>query len=182
MAAFVTLTCPSCGGKLQITPDLDRFACAHCGNEHIVRRSGGVISLAPLTQEIRQIRTGVDKTAAELAVARLTKEIADLECGIEQLEEAVSVEFDYRLKTVHDPLFVGIPLVGALIGSLTSGFVGVMLGVMAGLGLAAVVYMVLKRRYLAQMEARLAAQIEPLTDRIASRRDLLAKNRHIAES
>jgi len=44
---FVTLTCPSCGGKLQITQDIDHFACAHCGTEHTVRRSGGTISLAP---------------------------------------------------------------------------------------------------------------------------------------
>jgi predicted RNA-binding Zn-ribbon protein involved in translation (DUF1610 family) len=36
MSDFVTLTCPNCGGKLQITPDINRFACTHCGNEHIV--------------------------------------------------------------------------------------------------------------------------------------------------
>ncbi|MFL7795121.1 MAG: hypothetical protein AB8I69_23480 [Anaerolineae bacterium] len=27
----ITLTCPSCGGKLQVTNDIDRFACTHCG-------------------------------------------------------------------------------------------------------------------------------------------------------
>lgn len=75
MSDFITLSCPSCGGKLQITPDLDRFACTHCGTEHIVRRGTGVISLAPVVEGLRQVQTGVDKTAAELAIVRLTQEI-----------------------------------------------------------------------------------------------------------
>lgn len=37
MPDFVTLSCPTCGGQLQITKDIERFACGHCGNEHIVR-------------------------------------------------------------------------------------------------------------------------------------------------
>ena len=41
MADFVTLSCPSCGGKLEVTRDIERFACAHCGREHIVKRTGG---------------------------------------------------------------------------------------------------------------------------------------------
>ena len=79
MSDYVTLSCPSCGGKLEITSHIDRFACAHCGTEHIVRRSGGLVSLAPVTEEIRRVRTGVDRTAAELAMARLMKEIETLE-------------------------------------------------------------------------------------------------------
>ncbi len=30
MADFVSLTCPSCNGKLQIGKDLERFACGCC--------------------------------------------------------------------------------------------------------------------------------------------------------
>jgi hypothetical protein len=78
MADFVTLSCPTCGGKLQVTPDLDRFACAHCGNEHVVRRGGGIVSLAPVVEGIDKVRVGVDKTASELAIRRLKEEIADL--------------------------------------------------------------------------------------------------------
>jgi ribosomal protein S27E len=48
MPDFITLSCPSCGHKLQITDDIDRFACAECGNEHIVIRSGGVVALKPV--------------------------------------------------------------------------------------------------------------------------------------
>ena len=75
MEDFVTLTCPNCGGKLEITNDIERFACAFCGQEHIVKRGGGIISLKPIANDVRGIKIGVDKTAAELAIVRLTKEI-----------------------------------------------------------------------------------------------------------
>ncbi len=76
---FITLACPSCGGKLEITNDIERFACAHCGREHIVKRSGGTVSLAPIVDSLKKVETGVDKTAAELALARLQREIDDLD-------------------------------------------------------------------------------------------------------
>jgi predicted RNA-binding Zn-ribbon protein involved in translation (DUF1610 family) len=78
MTDFVTLTCPSCGGKLNITSDIERFACAHCGQEHLVRRGEGVVSLSPVVAEMKGVRAGVDKTASELALSRLEKEIHDL--------------------------------------------------------------------------------------------------------
>jgi hypothetical protein len=83
MPDFITLTCPTCGGKLKVTDQIHLLACAHCGNEHFVHRDGGAIYLAPLAQDVRHIRVGVDKTAAELAVARLTKEVADLDAAME---------------------------------------------------------------------------------------------------
>jgi ribosomal protein S27AE len=78
MPVFVTLTCPSCGGKLEITPEIDRFACGHCGNEHIVRRGGGIISIVPVVEGLREVRAGVDRTASELAIIRLKQELAEL--------------------------------------------------------------------------------------------------------
>jgi DNA-directed RNA polymerase subunit RPC12/RpoP len=76
---LVTLSCPSCGAKLEITPTLNRFACAYCGQEHIVNRTVGTISLSPVVEAIHQVKTGVDKTAAELAIVRLQKEIYALQ-------------------------------------------------------------------------------------------------------
>jgi DNA-directed RNA polymerase subunit RPC12/RpoP len=78
MPDFVTLTCPKCGGKLQITPDLDRFACAHCGNEHLVKRAQGVVALQPLTESLGGLRRATDRTASEMALRRLADELADL--------------------------------------------------------------------------------------------------------
>ena len=78
MSDFITLSCPSCGAKLEITQDIDRFACSNCGREHIVQRSGGIVSLSPVVDAINQVKSGVDKTAAELALTRLPREIAIL--------------------------------------------------------------------------------------------------------
>jgi len=79
MNDFITLTCPSCGGKLEITEDIQQFACAHCGTEHRVNRSTSIVTLSPLVASIKKVQTGVDKTASELAIKRLKDEIATLE-------------------------------------------------------------------------------------------------------
>jgi hypothetical protein len=86
MPDFVTLTCPSCGGKLEITNDIDRFACGHCGAEHIVRRSGGTVALAPVVAGLAKVQSGVDKTASELAIVRLTAEIKQLETKLGEMK------------------------------------------------------------------------------------------------
>jgi len=78
MADFVTLTCPNCGGKLEITNDIERFACSYCGTEHVVRRSGGVVSLIAIVDGLKGVKTGVDKTASELAIKRLEGELNNL--------------------------------------------------------------------------------------------------------
>ena len=84
MTDFIPLTCPSCGGKLEITEDIQQFACAHCGIEYLINRSTSVISLTPLVREIRKVQSGVDKTASELAIMRLKKEITFLENEFEE--------------------------------------------------------------------------------------------------
>lgn len=94
MPDFVTLTCPSCSGKLEITNDVDRFACAHCGNEHIVRRSGGIVSLTPAIKTLKQVQASVDKTASELAIQRLEREINDLADEAMRERHRISATFD----------------------------------------------------------------------------------------
>ena len=89
MPDFVTLTCPKCGGKLQITPDLDRFACAHCGNEHLVKRAEGVVALQPLTESLGGLRRATDRTASEMALRRLADELGDLKESRAQAERRI---------------------------------------------------------------------------------------------
>lgn len=36
---FITLNCPSCGGKLKILPNSETLVCNYCGAEHLVRRA-----------------------------------------------------------------------------------------------------------------------------------------------
>lgn len=78
MSDYVSLTCPSCGGKLQVSTTIDRFACAYCGNEHIVKRGEGIIFLQPVVEGLQKVQSGVDKTASELAIKRLLEEIVAL--------------------------------------------------------------------------------------------------------
>ena len=85
MSDFVTLSCPSCGGKLQITNDIERFACGYCGKEHIVKRGGGIVTLSPVVDGLKRIQAGTDKTASELAILRLGSEITEIEKSINNL-------------------------------------------------------------------------------------------------
>jgi len=97
MPDFVSLTCPSCGGKLEITDDIDRFACGHCGNEHVVRRGGGIIALSPVAEGLKRVQVGVDKTASELAIRRLENEIEDLERSL-QCVDPLREWFDKQMR------------------------------------------------------------------------------------
>ena len=89
MSDFITLSCPSCGGRLDITDDVERFVCAHCGNEHIVKRSGGMIYLK---KSLADMASSMEKNTAELALPRLKGEIAELTSKIQ------SIDYDIRGK------------------------------------------------------------------------------------
>ena len=45
MVETIRLTCPTCGARLEVTEDMDRFACLHCGNEVLVTRRAGTATL-----------------------------------------------------------------------------------------------------------------------------------------
>lgn len=96
MPDFLTLTCPTCGAKLKLNEKIHLLVCASCGNEHMVHRDGGSIYLAPIAQDVRQIRVGVDKTAAELAVVRLTKELQELDGVMAETKQLSLAEFAKR--------------------------------------------------------------------------------------
>jgi predicted RNA-binding Zn-ribbon protein involved in translation (DUF1610 family) len=91
---FISLNCPNCGGRLEITADMERFACGHCGSEHLVRRSDGAVSLAPVVDGLKQVVSkfdqalaGSDRMAAEQTIARLKKEIPELERQVNIAQE-----------------------------------------------------------------------------------------------
>ena len=65
MADIAILTCHTCGNQLEIAPEIDRFACAHCGSEFTVRRGGGVIALVLMAEE-SQTRSRVDELKVEI--------------------------------------------------------------------------------------------------------------------
>ncbi len=95
MPDFVTLTCPTCGGKLQITNDIDRFACGHCGNEQIVKRSGGIVSIAPVMEGLQKIESATSATVDELSIRRLRDEINESRNEVERLARLITT-LDYK--------------------------------------------------------------------------------------
>lgn len=48
MTDFITLTCPSCGGKMHVTKDIDRFTCEYCGSEHILKNNAHLLKPEPI--------------------------------------------------------------------------------------------------------------------------------------
>jgi predicted RNA-binding Zn-ribbon protein involved in translation (DUF1610 family) len=43
MNDFITLICPSCGGKLKVSQNTLSFKCSHCGTEHILRKEADTL-------------------------------------------------------------------------------------------------------------------------------------------
>lgn len=110
MSDFITLTCPNCSGRLQITDDINRFACMYCGVEHVVRRGGGIITLQPVVDELKKVNTGisgvkvgVDRTASELAIQRLQSELNELTRKRQELETVLN-----SLKPNEKPSVAGL--------------------------------------------------------------------------
>lgn len=179
MPDFLTLTCPTCGAKLKLADKINLLVCASCGNEHMVTRDGGAIYLAPMAADMRQMRVGVDKTAAELAVVRLGKELADLEASLAQLNER-------RRKNNNESgclWSVGIVVELILIIQMYNLFAAADYAVSVG---CAILFLGLLAVMIANATKRTKSQVDEDSERteaaIKNRRTQLAKNRQIAES
>jgi predicted RNA-binding Zn-ribbon protein involved in translation (DUF1610 family) len=63
MESTIKLTCLTCGNQLEITEDVEQFACSGCGRAYIVKRSGGMIRLAnaPVVDERAKLRQELEK-------------------------------------------------------------------------------------------------------------------------
>lgn len=115
---FITLACPKCGGKLEITPDMDRFECRYCGNEHIVKRNGYDISLTPVVEGIKRVEqkfdhvlSGSDRMAAEQTITRLKDEIANLETSCQKIQS----EYDSMQSAMKKAPGNGLRIIGLIL-------------------------------------------------------------------
>lgn len=110
MSNLITLTCPSCGGRLEITNNTERYVCVHCGNAHLIDPSERVDSLMNEV-EILKYDERIRKAEAELAslVARQRRDWQTLETAEAQLAE-------YRTKKITGLLTSGVGAVLILIG------------------------------------------------------------------
>jgi predicted RNA-binding Zn-ribbon protein involved in translation (DUF1610 family) len=82
----VPISCPNCGAGLDVYSDMERFSCGYCGTAIMAERRGGTVSLKCVTEAIRKVQAGTDKTAAELALARLAKELAANKAAVQAIE------------------------------------------------------------------------------------------------
>ena len=85
----IAMKCASCGAGLQITPDMDHFACGYCGISLSVVRRGGTVALNLVADSIAKVQAGTDRTAAELALVRLSNEIEERCHELDAMEEQI---------------------------------------------------------------------------------------------
>jgi hypothetical protein len=168
-----TLKCSSCGGNLEITPDMDTFACGYCGAHQVVQRRGGTISLKLVTDAIGRVQSGTDKTAAELALVRMKEEMVALQNA--RRARAVRAENEKRSK---NPLITGILILGLIVACVTVDKLGTV-GFFLILGVTAGVCVPLQRSGVKAAEyahgkddAEFGRQIASLEARIAEKRKL----------
>ena len=79
MSESVALTCPACGNTLDIEEDISLFACVRCGSEYVVRRGGGIVSLAPAAENAAQATNGAEQAMVDANVAQMKAEINQIQ-------------------------------------------------------------------------------------------------------
>jgi DNA-directed RNA polymerase subunit RPC12/RpoP len=75
MAEITKIECQNCGGKATIDISTNIFKCEYCESQFLVERTGNDISMQPMIETMGSLKTGIDKTATELAIARIQKDI-----------------------------------------------------------------------------------------------------------
>jgi predicted RNA-binding Zn-ribbon protein involved in translation (DUF1610 family) len=74
-AHFITLSCASCGGTLEVYDDMERFACGYCGMEITVQRRGGTAVLkavsAVSTGELHHANDSADLVRPERRISKV---------------------------------------------------------------------------------------------------------------
>jgi predicted RNA-binding Zn-ribbon protein involved in translation (DUF1610 family) len=85
MPDLISLTCPSCGGKLKVSRNATSLTCQHCGNEHMVKHdAAGAVQLEAFARcPICGRNDRAEKVTA--VIASQTQEIT----GIEQKSEVI---------------------------------------------------------------------------------------------
>ena len=114
---IIKLNCQNCGSSLDISQDMENFACGYCGTSQMVERKGGIIQLKKVADAISKVQRGTDKTAAELALARLPKEINNLNHQKKMRQNQLTKEYSEKrqLQSIAIVFIAGIALVTTLL-------------------------------------------------------------------
>ncbi len=187
----VTLRCPSCGSYLNVSYDMERLACGHCGTEQVVLRTGGTVSLKPVEEALSKVQVGTDKTAAELSLVRLRGELAELERKWQEEE----LHFARQRRDKYNPYRVNLTLASAAfvvfvtlfaVGTFTEGktpgtiFLGVAALVLVWLARWRIYINV--RRTLKWLEAEHQAKWQVFYEQTESIKSQIAKQRQIVDA
>lgn len=151
---FVPLSCPNCGAKLEVYEDMTRFACGFCGTEVAAERRGGTVLLKAMTEAIRKVQVGTDKTAAELAIVRLSRDLEAANASIQGIRDKSGRDTTPGCLSSIAGLIAMALLVGVIPADLKS------LGMVLGLGLGVWAYIVLSKSKQKRTEIELAPLIE----------------------
>lgn len=177
---IIKLQCVSCGGKLEISPDMERFACGYCGTEQIVERRGGTVALKGVAQAIARVQVGTDKTAAELALNRLERELESLNKKRARLRDQADSEKKSNTKLMFW-IFVGSFIIGAASmphsshsDSLPAGMILVWIGIAIGIGV--------KVSRDKKVKERLERNLKGWNAHASDIHEKMAKNREIVDS
>lgn len=182
MPDLITLTCPTCGARLKVTDQIHLLHCRNCGNEHMVVRNAESIYLAPIAQDVRGIRVGVDKTAAELAMTRLSKEMEALEMRRQHIERQAAnsiIPPDFWEKFFARSS--GIALLIGVVSLIVSQY-GFAFAVGGFFVVVLIGYFVFSETRLNRADRNKTATLAQLNSEINIKREQYRKNRAIAES
>jgi ribosomal protein S27AE len=149
---FIKLSCPNCGGDLEIYDDVDRFACGNCGAATEVQRRGGTVVLRAVTAAIGKVQSGTEPTVADLALGRLKAETATLS----RQREAVLRERINRKKWGYG-IGVAFLLIGFFVVRSGNGFV---------VGLSVLLAGILTGNYIRRSDKRTSADLRELQAKI----------------
>ncbi len=98
MNDFIAMTCPSCGGQLQVKKDLQKYFCMYCGSELVLKQdSEGVFS----TMQTRDLQASAKLKEIQFSVTAmelLKSQVADVEGQI----KAIRTSFLEYFETVHN--------------------------------------------------------------------------------
>lgn len=165
MDIAIAMGCPNCGAGLEITSDLETFACAYCGSTIKVTRHGGTVSLKELEQAINGIKTSTDRIAAELALKRLgdelgevTSEILTAEVDLEKapydLKPVKSFDYSFPLKINGERNWSASPR-HEFAGLLMWATIAMVIGILASFAASAIVLVVAWGAILASRASRI---------------------------
>jgi predicted RNA-binding Zn-ribbon protein involved in translation (DUF1610 family) len=85
MNDFISMTCPSCGGQLQVRKDLQKYFCMYCGSELVLKQdSDGVFS----TIQARDLQASAKLKEIQFSMAAmelLKSQVAEIEKEIRKI-------------------------------------------------------------------------------------------------